>query len=83
MTMRAEHPLEVLSDKEIMEHVLGRESVRLRGWGRSPSSFTATSETNSGQPRRPTYAQLVEELNSTHEWINNHMEGLDECRQVL
>ncbi|PON98880.1 hypothetical protein TorRG33x02_051170, partial [Trema orientale] len=67
MGLRAEHTPEVLSDKKIMERVLGRHSVRLGGWGRSPSGSTATSDMDSGEPHRPTYDELAERLTSTQQ----------------
>ncbi|PON70783.1 hypothetical protein PanWU01x14_078090 [Parasponia andersonii] len=67
IALRAEHTPEVLSDKDIMERILGRHSVYLGGWGRSPSSSTTTSDMNSGQPRRPTYDELAKRLTSTQQ----------------
>ena len=81
IALRAEHTPDVLSDKEIMERVLGRHSVRLSGWGRSTTSSTATSD--SGRTRRPTYEELAEQLNTTRQQLHEVVEGLDECRQVL
>ena len=81
IALRAEHSPDVLSDKEIMERVLGRRSVRLSGWGRSTSGSTATSD--SGRTRRPTYEELAELLNTTQQQLHDVVEGLDECRQVL
>ncbi|PON68671.1 hypothetical protein TorRG33x02_261510 [Trema orientale] len=83
MDLRAQHPLNVLTYKEIMEHVLRCHSVCLGGWDRSLSDSTATSETDSSEPHRPTYSQLVQELNCTREQPQNLVVGLDECRQVL
>ena len=59
--LRNEHSLESMSDKLIMEKVLGRSSVRLFGWGRDPvvAGNTASSSNNS---KRPTYDELVDEL---------------------
>ncbi|KAJ0923217.1 hypothetical protein HanPSC8_Chr05g0213191 [Helianthus annuus] len=36
MKLRNEHPVESMSDKSIIETVLGRSSVRLHGWGHDP-----------------------------------------------
>ena len=44
IALRVEHTPNVLSNKEIMEHVLGCHFVHLSGWGRSTSSSTATSD---------------------------------------
>ncbi|PON90854.1 hypothetical protein TorRG33x02_132600 [Trema orientale] len=66
-----------------MERVLGRHSVRLGGWERSLSGSTATSEMDLAEPHRPTYAELVQELSFTHEQLQDLVEGLNECRQVL
>ena len=81
MALRAEHTPDVLSDKEIMERILGCQSVRLSGWGRSISGSTATSD--SSEPCGPTYKKLVERLSTTQQQLYEVLEGLDECRQVL
>ena len=81
IALRAEHTPNVLSDKEIMEHVLGRHSVRLSGWGRSTSHSTTTSD--SGKTQRPTYEELAKRLDTTQQQLHEVVEGLDECRQVL
>ena len=65
ITLRTEHILDVLSDKEIMERVLGCHFIRLSRWGRSATSSTATSDT--GRTRRPTYEELAEQLNRTRQ----------------
>ncbi|PON75507.1 hypothetical protein PanWU01x14_041320 [Parasponia andersonii] len=83
IALRAEHTPEVLSDKDIMEHILGRHSIYLKGWGQSPSGSTATSDMNSGEPRRPTYDELAKRLTSTQQQLFEVVEGLNECRQVL
>ncbi|PON49271.1 hypothetical protein PanWU01x14_231460 [Parasponia andersonii] len=83
IALRAEHTPEVLSDKDIMEHILGRHSVYLKGWGQSPSGSTATSDMNSGEPRHPTYDELDKRLTSTQQQLFEVVEGLNECRQVL
>ena len=81
IALSAEHTPHVLSDKEIMECVIGCHSVRLSGWGRSTTSSTATSD--SSRTRRPTYEELAEQLNTTRQQLYEVVEGLDECRQVL
>ncbi|KAK9051006.1 hypothetical protein SSX86_027631 [Deinandra increscens subsp. villosa] len=60
MKLRNEHSVESMSDKLILEEVLGRSSVRLHGWGRDPT-ITSTMGT-SQKIKRPTYGELVDEL---------------------
>ena len=60
IALRAEHTLDVLSNKEIMEHALGRYSLHLSWWGRSTSDLTAKS--NSGRIQHPTYEELAKQL---------------------
>ncbi|KAK1413066.1 hypothetical protein QVD17_34796 [Tagetes erecta] len=59
MKLRNEHSVEAMSDKSIIEKVLGRNSVRLNGWGRDPviASNTPGITQNS---KRPTYDELVD-----------------------
>ncbi|KAM6589518.1 hypothetical protein CsatA_012123 [Cannabis sativa] len=56
--LRQDNPPEKMSDKEILEQVLGRHSVRLFGWGRSPNISETTS--TSSDPDRPSYSRLME-----------------------
>ena len=59
--MRNEHSVETMSDKLILEKVLGRSSVRLFGWGRDPLVDGNTSR-SSKKSKRPTYDEVVDEL---------------------
>lgn len=59
MQLRQDNPPERMSDKIILEKVLGRQSNRLSGWGRSPSESQATCI---GGSSRSTNAQAVNEL---------------------
>ncbi|KAK1415276.1 hypothetical protein QVD17_31054 [Tagetes erecta] len=61
MKLRNEHSVEAMSDKSIIEKVLGRNSVRLNGWGRDPviASNTPGMTQNS---KRPTYDELVDTI---------------------
>ena len=70
-----------MTDKDILEKVLGRQSVRLFGWGRSPSTSgtTCTSEESS----RPTYNQLVEDLNQYKSLFREIQGDVNMLRQVL
>lgn len=61
MKLRNEHSVESMSDKSILEKVLGRSSVRLHGWGRDPT--TARSDTNRNS-YRPSYNEVVDDLES-------------------
>ncbi|KAF4402814.1 hypothetical protein G4B88_010266 [Cannabis sativa] len=56
--LRQDNPPEKMSDKEILEQVLGRHFVRLFGQGRSPNISETTS--TSSDPNRPSYSQLME-----------------------
>nr|KAJ0224102.1 hypothetical protein LSAT_V11C200069020 [Lactuca sativa] len=58
---RNEHSLESMSDKLILEKVLGRSSVRLLGWGRDPvvaGNIAGSIE----KSKCPSYDELVDEL---------------------
>lgn len=59
LQLRRDNPPEVMTDKAILEKVLGRQSNRLHGWGRSPSKSQRTRNEGSS---RPTYAQALAEL---------------------
>nr|KAJ0197029.1 hypothetical protein LSAT_V11C700367610 [Lactuca sativa] len=59
--MRNEHSLESMSEKLILEKVLGRSSVRLFGWGRDPvvvGNIAGSTE----KSKHPSYDELVDEL---------------------
>ncbi|CAH9139910.1 unnamed protein product [Cuscuta epithymum] len=58
MELRREKSPEELTDKQILEKVLGRESVRLFGWGRSPTE----SKRSKGDSNIPTYTQLLDRV---------------------
>lgn len=91
MKLREDNPSpEQMSDKEIMEKVLGRQSNRLFGWGRSPSKSQGTHNQTS---RRPTHDELkeveakyvqtlnqLEEVNANYEALKGE---LDWIRQLL
>ncbi|PON39455.1 hypothetical protein PanWU01x14_304880 [Parasponia andersonii] len=57
LELRSQNTPEEMSDKEIMERVLGRHSVRLKGWPRSPSTSTQTDASDSTD-RCPSYGLL-------------------------
>ncbi|KAL5568138.1 hypothetical protein UlMin_024713 [Ulmus minor] len=81
MQLRTENTLDTMTDKEILERVLGRQSVRLFGWGRSPSTSEATY--TSDESGRPTYDQLVEDLNKYKSRFEELEGDVDMMRQVL
>ncbi|XP_062075107.1 uncharacterized protein LOC133779129 [Humulus lupulus] len=83
MELRGQHPPEELSDKEIMERVLGRDSVYLRGWGRSLSVTTSTSHRENIVGNQPTYEELVERLNDTTSRLNATNEQLSVVVDIL
>ncbi|KAL8242045.1 hypothetical protein R6Q59_012347 [Mikania micrantha] len=59
--LRKQHSVESMSDKLILEKVLGRSSVRFHGWGRHPSICSNTTCTNQ-KLKHPTYDELVNEV---------------------
>ncbi|XP_076904199.1 uncharacterized protein LOC143559547 [Bidens hawaiensis] len=61
MKLRNEHSLESMSDKSIIENILGRSSVRLHGWGRDPVIGSNTMGTTQ-KSKRLTYEELVDAL---------------------
>ncbi|KAK1374808.1 hypothetical protein POM88_031001 [Heracleum sosnowskyi] len=69
MTLRENFTPEEKSDKQIMERVLGRHSVYLRGWGRC-----AGTTDNSGhpvtEPNQPSYQELLQKFNDTNTRLN-------------
>lgn len=65
LQLRQENTAEEMTDKVIMEKVLGRHSNRLCGWGRSASKSQKTTH-NEGSGR-PTYAQALAELEKVKE----------------
>ncbi|KAK1383579.1 hypothetical protein POM88_021314 [Heracleum sosnowskyi] len=69
MTLRENFTPEEKSDKQIMERVLGRHSVYLRGWGRC-----AGTTDNSGhpviEPNQPSYQELLQNFNDTNTRLN-------------
>ncbi|PON91089.1 hypothetical protein TorRG33x02_131200, partial [Trema orientale] len=81
LQLRQHNPPENMTDKDILEKVLGRQSVRLFGWGRSPSTSDATC--TSEESGRPTYAQLLEDLN-IYKFRFQELEGdVELMRQAL
>ncbi|XP_062075465.1 uncharacterized protein LOC133779525 [Humulus lupulus] len=83
MELRGQHPPKELSDKEIMERVLGRDSVYLRGRGRSPSVTTFTSHRENIVGNQPTYEELAERLNDTTSCLNATNEKLSVVVDIL
>lgn len=68
--LREDYSPEELSDKEILEMVLGRHLVYLRGWGRSARSKIAKSshETRT-RTSQPAYQEIVEQLNEAKDLL--------------
>ena len=60
--LRSQHDPEVMSDPQILETVLGRQSTRLTGWGRYPATSTDTASTaaQSDQTSEDTISLRVE-----------------------
>jgi hypothetical protein len=61
MKLRNQHSVQSMSDKSILEKVLGRSSIRLHGWGRDPVNANNTTGTTQ-KSKRPTYDEVVDEL---------------------
>ncbi|XP_057771575.1 uncharacterized protein LOC130992830 isoform X3 [Salvia miltiorrhiza] len=76
MQLRRDNPPDEMTDKEIIEKVLGRQSVRLNGWGRSPSK--SRGECSQGSIR-PSYEQLRDELDENRE----HVKTLEDRIRML
>ena len=81
MQLKQDNPPNKMIDKDILEKVIGRQSIRLFGWGRSPSTSgtTCTSEESS----RPTYKQLVDDLNQYKSLFQELQGDVNMLRQVL
>ncbi|POO01075.1 hypothetical protein TorRG33x02_032580 [Trema orientale] len=82
LELRSQNTPEDMSDKDILEHVLGCHSVRLKGWARSPTIDTQTDIPDSTNGR-PTYTELCAELTAMKNRLHEVEGSLDECRQVL
>ena len=70
MELRDVYSVEEMTDYDIMEQVLGRESVRLKRWGRIPSSSSGATDAASHPPERvpSQFEQLLEKV--------AHLEGM-------
>ncbi|KAL8252194.1 hypothetical protein R6Q59_035887 [Mikania micrantha] len=64
--LRKQHSVESMSDKLILEKVLGRSSVRLHGWGRDPTVGSNTTGANQ-KLNQVTYNELVDEVETLKE----------------
>ncbi|KAL8245678.1 hypothetical protein R6Q59_006894 [Mikania micrantha] len=64
--LRKQHSVESMSDKLILEKVLGRSSVRLHDWGRDPSICSNNTCTNQ-KLKHHTYNELVNEVETLKE----------------
>ncbi|POO00921.1 hypothetical protein TorRG33x02_031040, partial [Trema orientale] len=82
LELRSQKTPDDMSDKEILECVIGRRSIRIKGWARSPTTNTQTDTPNSTNGR-PTYAELCVELTTMKNRLHEVEGGLDECHQVL
>lgn len=65
-TLRDTYSIEEMSDKEIMEAVLGRNSVYLRGWGRSSCKTDHRGCRTFAEPDQPSYQQLLQQVNDAN-----------------
>ncbi|KAF4363470.1 hypothetical protein F8388_016598 [Cannabis sativa] len=83
MELRAQHLPEDMSDKKIMERVLGRHSVYLRGWGRSSTVTTCTSDHENIVSNQVTNEELLERLNDTTSRLNDANSRLDSTTKQL
>lgn len=76
MNLREAYSPEEMSDKEIMEAVLGRHSVYLRGWGRSSCTTNNKGHGTTTESNQPSYQELAQQLSEA----NNR---LDEVFDIL
>ena len=62
--LRDMYSVEEMTYYDIMEQVLGRESVRLKGWGRIPSSSSSATDATSHPPEcvPSQFEQLLEKV---------------------
>ncbi|KAM6568513.1 hypothetical protein CsatB_016498 [Cannabis sativa] len=81
--LRDQHTPEELSDKNIMECILGRRSVHLRGWGQSFNGASGTSQRNTTQPDHPTYEELLQKLNEAYNRLDSTNERLSLVVDIL
>ncbi|KAM6563278.1 hypothetical protein CsatB_023276 [Cannabis sativa] len=81
--LRDQHTPEELSDKNIMERIVGRHSIYLRGWGQSFSGTSSTSERDTTHPDRPTYEELVQRLNEAYNRLDTTNEQLSIVVSIL
>ena len=81
LKLRQDNPAEKMTDKEILEKVLGRQSVRLFGWGRSPS--TSQTACTSEDPKRPSYDELMEQVNKYKSEVNELRGNMDLMLEAL
>ncbi|KAL8120311.1 hypothetical protein AgCh_017469 [Apium graveolens] len=69
ITLRENFTPEEKSDKQIMERVLGRHSVYLRGWGRSCATDNPSHRVFT-EPNQPSYQELLQQFNDTNNRLN-------------
>ena len=83
MALRAQHTPEEMSDKDIMERILGRSSAHLKGWGRSFSSTTSTSQRNPTESNKPTYDELAQRLDEANNRLDSTNDQLSIVVEIL
>ncbi|KAK1355923.1 hypothetical protein POM88_049179 [Heracleum sosnowskyi] len=62
MDIRQSYSLEEISDKEIVETLLGRYSVYLRGCGRFSGTSNNKTDGTTIKSNQPSYQELVQQL---------------------
>ncbi|KAL8249714.1 hypothetical protein R6Q59_006582 [Mikania micrantha] len=60
--------MESMSDKSILEKVLGRSFIRFHGWGRDPTICSNATGTNQ-KSKHITYNELVDEVETLKEHV--------------
>lgn len=70
LQLRRDNTPNQMSDKKIMEKVLGRESNRLSGWGRSPKKSEATCM---GGSSRPTNTRALNEIEAKYAALKDEL----------
>ena len=82
--LRSQHDPEVMSDLQILETVLGRQSTRLTGWGRYPATSTDTASTaaQSDQTSEDTISLRAKLIAAKSQISDMTLEMRDELVQV-
>ncbi|KAK1364081.1 hypothetical protein POM88_039642 [Heracleum sosnowskyi] len=81
MDIRNTYSPEEMSDKEIMEAVLGRHSVYLQGWGRSSGTTNNKTDGTTTKSNQLSYQELVQRVNEANSRLDQVVNVL--CQNSL